>query len=46
MIYIFKEEALVFPSLLRIAFTYFESLIIFIIQIRFCFLEVFKLIHV
>ena len=46
MIYISKEEALVFPSLLRIAFTYLESLIILIVQITFCFLELFRLIHV
>lgn len=46
IIYISKEEAFVFPSLLRTALTYLESLIIFIVQITFCLLEEFKLIHV
>lgn len=46
IIYISKEKAFVFPSLLKIALTYLESLIIFIVQITFCLLEEFKLIHV
>ena len=46
IIYISKEEAFVFPSLLKIVLTYLESLIIFIAQITFCLLEEFKLIHV
>lgn len=46
IISISKEEAFVFLSLLRIALTYLESLIIFIVQITFCLLEEFKLIHV
>lgn len=40
------EEAIVSLSLLRIALTYLESLIIFIVQITFCLLEEWKLIHV
>lgn len=46
IISISKEEAFVFLSLLKIALTYLESLIIFIVQITFCLLEEFKLIHV
>lgn len=44
--YIAKEEAFVSLGLLKIALTYLESLIIFIVQITFCLLEEFKLIHV
>lgn len=46
IVYISKEEAFVFPHLLKNAFTYLESLIISIAQITFCLLEEFKLIHV
>lgn len=44
--YIAKEEAFVSLSFLKIALTYLESLIIFIVQITFYLLEEFKLIHV
>lgn len=44
--YIAKEEAFLSLGLLKIALTYLESLIIFIVQITFCLLEEFKLIHV
>lgn len=47
IIYISKEESLKnFPSLLKVALTYLESLIIFIVQITFCLFEAFKFIYV